>query len=373
VQFKASPGFLKQLDAYINEVEKSRFAPQDLWIARRMVPSWLLEELFRKHRSLSTRDRVKQVAKETEQKIGIQYNYDLMPNERRELQEAIKGMVQQSSLRETYKQFYTWLGRPELFKPARNRLEFADVFPLIYMKMRLEGVRSRYRQVKHLLIDEMQDYTPVQYAVIASLFKCRKTILGDSWQSINPFSGSNADDIKAAFPEASRVTLNKSYRSSYEIARFAQAVSPNPDLEIIERHGEEPDVRHFHSKKAELAAITEQCETFVASERNTLGVICRTQKQAKKVHESVVERIPQARLLSDQSGAFAPGVVVCTVHMAKGLEFDEVIVPDVNAKTYHRELDRNLLYVACTRAMHRLTLTHTDQPAHLLPEETRDF
>lgn len=168
-------------------------------IARRLVPAWLIEETFRKHRNLDTIARVNLVAREIEQKIGIQYNYDLMPDERKELKAAIKGTVKQSTLRETYKRFFEWVEHPEMFKTAKGgKLEYADVFPLIYLKMRLEGIRSPWRNVKHLLIDEMQDYTPVQYAVIA---------------------------------------------------RFAQRISPNPDLEIIERHGDEPEVLAFKSRK----------------------------------------------------------------------------------------------------------------------------
>lgn len=374
LRYKASPEFLKQLDAYINEVEKSRFAAEDLWIARRLVPGWLLEETFRKHRKLGTKERVRQVTKEIEQKIGIQYNYDLMPNERRELQEKIQGMVKQSSLRETYKQFYTWLGQPELFTTAsRGRLEYSDVFPLIYLKMRLEGIRSRYRNVKHLLVDEMQDYTPVQYAVIASLFKCNKTILGDANQSINPYSGSTAERIKGVMPEATRVTLTKSYRSSYEITLFAQAIAPNPELEAVKRHGEAPTVNGYRTRREEFDAIAATCTAFQASENNTLGILCRTQKQAKQVYEALAERIDGVRLVSETEGAFAMGVMVSTVHMAKGLEFDEVIVPDVSAKTYHRPMDQALLYVACTRAMHRLTLTHTGQPSDFLPDGVEEL
>lgn len=74
-------------------------------------------------------------------------------------------------------------------------LEYSDVFPLAYLKMRLEGIKGAQKNVKHLLIDEMQDYTPVQYAVLAKLFPCKKTILGDANQSVNLFSSSTAEKI----------------------------------------------------------------------------------------------------------------------------------------------------------------------------------
>lgn len=358
--YKASPDFLKQLGRYADHVERHRFASEDLWIARRLVPAWLLEETFRKHRSLDTTSRVNQVAWEIEQKIGIQYNYDLMPDERKELKAAIKGMVKQSTLRETYKRFFEWAEQPDMFRPAKGgKLEYADVFPLIYLKMRLEGIRSPWRNVKHLLIDEMQDYTPVQYAVIARLFSCKRTILGDAFQSVNPYSVSTVSDIQTAFRDATCVTLNKSYRSSYEIARFAQRISPNPDLEIIERHGEEPELLSFQSRKKEIEAIKARIDEFAESRFNTLGIICKTQKQAKRLHKTLEGSHDGLQLLSEDSQGFAPGVIVCTSHLAKGLEFDHVILPEVSDVNYHTDMDRNLLYVGCTRAMHRLTLTAT--------------
>lgn len=358
LRYKASPDFLKQLGRYADEVEKHRFAAEDLWIARRLVPGWLLEETFRKHRNLDTTARVNQVAREMEEKIGIQYNYDLMPEERKELKAAIKGMVRQSTLRETYKRFFEWVGQPAMFRPAKGgKLEYADVFPLIYLKMRLEGIRSPYRKVKHLLIDEMQDYTPVQYAVIAKLFSCKKTVLGDAYQSVNPYSSSAADDIRVAFQDATCVTLNKSYRSSYEIARFAQRISPNPDLEIIERHGDEPEVLEFRTRKKEIEAIKARVAEFQTSRFNGLGIICKTQKQATRLHKALEGECERLQLLSEDSQSFAPGVIVCTAHLAKGLEFDHVVLPEVSETNYHTDMDRNLLYVGCTRAMHRLTLT----------------
>lgn len=142
-----------------------------------------------------------------------------------------------------YKNFFAWLGQPDLYKPVKDAgLEYSDVFPLIYLKIRLEGLKEVRQDVKHLLIDEMQDYTPVQYAVLARLFPCRKTILGDVGQSVNPFSSSSAEQIGQVFRQADCVKLCKSYRSTFEITRFAQRISPNPDLVAIERHGEEPAV-----------------------------------------------------------------------------------------------------------------------------------
>ena len=106
-----------------------------------------------------------------------------------------------------YRDFYRWIGRPELLKlDHRQHLEYADVFALIYLRLRLEGI-SAYDHVKHLLVDEMQDYTPVQYAVLSRLFPCRKTILGDVSQTVNPYSASSAETIERVFPQADVVKL----------------------------------------------------------------------------------------------------------------------------------------------------------------------
>ncbi len=367
LRFKASTDFLVELDRYAAHVEANRFAAEDLWIARRLVPGWLVEEVFRKHRSLPTNERLSQVSWEIERKIGNQYNYDLMPEERKALKAAIKKMLRQATLRETYKGFYDWLGRPELFKTAsRGRLEYADVFPLIYLKMRLEGVHSRWRDVKHLLIDEMQDYTPVQYAVIGQLFSCKKTVLGDAYQAVNPYSASKSEEIRGVLRQAACVTLNKSYRSSIEIVRFAQRISPNPDLEAIERHEEEPQVIRCRSRREELDTIVAMARDFSESDHNTLGIVCKTQKQAYKVFDALDGSVEQLQLLGEQSAAFGRGIIVCTAHMAKGLEFDRVVLPEVTAKNYATDMERNLLYVACTRAMHRLVLTHTGEMSSLL-------
>ncbi|MCK7580322.1 MAG: ATP-binding domain-containing protein [Chromatiales bacterium] len=101
---------------------------------------------------------------------------------------------------------------------------------------------------------------------------------------------------------------------------------------------------------------------FEQSSHRTLGVICKTQRQAERLHRALVEAGRRATLLDASSRAFPQGAVVCTAHTAKGLEFDRVIVPEASAANYAREIERHLLYIACTRAMHQLTLTHVGDP-----------
>ncbi|MFN3396936.1 MAG: HelD family protein [Sulfurimicrobium sp.] len=374
IQEKSSLAFLKQIDAYAEHVDKTCFQAREIRVGRRIVPDWFILETFRKHRSMPLKERMAQLAHAIEYNLGIHYNMDVMPEQRAEIKAALKTMVKQSSLRETYKNFYAWLGRPELFKPAKHAmLEHADVFPLIHLKFRLEGLCTAHRNIKHLVIDEMQDYTPVQYAVLSKLFRCNKTILGDANQSVNPLCSSTAESIRDALGGGEIVRLNKSYRSSYEIARFSQRIAPNPELDPVERHGEEPRVLSFKTRKAEIAGIKDAVVAFHDQrEHNTLGIVCKTQKQAEQLYKALNAALGEdetlggaahdIHLLTAESAAFAQGVVLCSAHLAKGLEFDEVIVPLATAENYVSALDRNLLYVACTRAMHRLTLTCTGEP-----------
>nr|WP_296810909.1 UvrD-helicase domain-containing protein [Thiocapsa sp.] len=374
IREKASLDFLKQLDRYVAHLEATRLTSEDLWIGKRLVPAWFIAESFEQQRALPPTERLKRIAYLIEKKIGLHYNYDITPAERAEIKRALKGMYRETTLRNAYKAFFTWIGRPELFAPAKgSRLEYADVFPLIHLKRRLEGLPNRFKDIKHLLIDEMQDYTPVQYAVLAALFACKKTILGDASQSVNPFGASSAETIRAVLRQGQCAKLNTSYRSSYPIARFAQRVLPNPELVAIERDGEPPRVVALRNRREEIAHLAGALKEFEQSTHLTLGVICKTQRQAARLHQALTETGQAATLLDAASRTFPRGTVVCTAHTAKGLEFDRVIVPEASAANYAREIDRHMLYIACTRAMHHLTLTHVGDPTPWIaaPQPTR--
>jgi DNA helicase-2/ATP-dependent DNA helicase PcrA len=92
-----------------------------------------------------------------------------------------------------------------------------------------------------------------------------------------------------------------------------------------------------------------------------MGIVCKTQKQANKMYNKLVDEYPAVHLLTSNSVSFSGGVVITTVHLAKGLEFDEVLIPNANEATYNDNTDRGLFYIACTRAMHKLTVTYSGQ------------
>lgn len=365
---KASLDFLKQIDAYVDHLETGSFTAAMWRTGTCIVPDWFFEETWRKHRGLGFTQRVAEVVASAEHKIGLHYNYDLRTDERRSLRDAVRGMARRMTLREAYKSLFAWMGRPELFEAAGGgKLEYADVFPMIYLKMKLEGVENPYKAAKHLLIDEMQDYTPVHYAVIRALFPCRKTILGDASQSVDPNGASDAAMIQHVLRNANSVKLTKSYRSTWEIMQFALAISPNDELVPMERHGEPPQVIRCERPKDMVDHIVAAVEDFRASSHESLAIIAKTQKRARALHRQLATAGVEARLLDATSTGFSTGVIVCGSHLAKGLEFDRVIVPDADDETYRTEMDRNLLYVACTRAMHRLMLVAAGSPSALMP------
>lgn len=362
IREKSSLGFVSKLDEYIGHIDQVCFCPADITVGRRTVPASFIKERFSGSSNIPVFKRLAKVAKEIELNLRIYHHYDIKAKERAAIKKALKKMFVLPTLRSAYKNFYAWLGRPELFKPLKGSVfEYSDIFPLIYLKMRLEGIENPYGDVKHLLVDEMQDYTPIQYALLSELFPCKKTILGDANQAVNPFSASSSEKIKGVFEEADCVKLCKSYRSSYEITEFTQKILPNDELVAIERRGEAPRLLSCQDTTDEIAKIISSIGEFQESSYHTLGVICKTQKQAEQLYQHLHKTIHKIHLLGAHSSVFREGVLICSAQMAKGLEFDWVIVPGATEKNYSTEIDRNLLYVACTRAMHQLTVTFPQQ------------
>ena len=96
-----------------------------------------------------------------------------------------------------------------------------------------------------------------------------------------------------------------------------------------------------------------------------MGIVVKTEADAKRFYE-LLSKEHQVNLISQDSTRFTNGVSITSIRMAKGLEFDEVIVPDADNSNYNSDYERNLLYIACTRAMHKLTLFYTGSPSPFL-------
>ena len=365
IQFKSSSEILKKLDEYVNYLENEGFNVTDITVKGKPVPAWFIKESFERYKRMPLLKRFNEVVREIVENVFRYYGLEIQYKDRTALHNTIRKMFPSYNPRMLYKGFYVWLGKPELLKTkAGNKYEWSDVYAFIYLKSRLEGIKSN-PAVKHLVIDEMQDYSEVQYKVLSMLYPCKKTILGDINQSVNPFSSSNLSVIEKVFSDATTMTMNKSYRSTYEITQFSKRINQKKDIEAIERHGEEPNLILCKNFKDEIDTIKSLINQFEKSEFNSLGIICKTQKQADSLYEEL-KTIYSINLLNAGSVAFGKGIVITTAHLAKGLEFDKVIVAFCTDKNYQTEPDKQMLYVACTRAMHKLFLTYTGMVSKLI-------
>jgi DNA helicase II / ATP-dependent DNA helicase PcrA len=364
IKFKSSFEFLSKLNRYLIHIENNYFEPKEIRVAGTVVPFPFIMEKFKAYYRIPLLKRFGEVTKDVMQFVRNNVQRKITGAEKTKVWEAIPAMFKITNVVDLYRDFFRWTGRPELFRFHHGDvLEYADVFPLIYFKIRLEGLKT-YDHVKHLLIDEMQDYTAVQYAVISRLFNCKKTILGDVSQTVNPYSASSAEAIEQVFPQGDVVKLFRSYRSTWEITAFAQRISANPNIIPMERHGEEPTLIGVNSNTEEVAEVRKLIQHFKESGYRSLGIICKTHEQAEFLHQAL--KMTEVHLLSVDSTAFKEGIILTTAHLAKGLEFDEVIVPFASSRNYHTDVDRSMLYIACTRAMHVLTLIYTTEKSAFL-------
>lgn len=357
IRYKSSFEFLSKLNQFMIHIENNYFVFTELRVAGTVVPFPFIEERFKAYHRVPLLKRIPEVVRDILNHIRDQVRRKLSGSEKAAVWQAVPSMLKVNNVFDVYRDFYTWAGKPEIFRPMSDgTLEYSDVFPLIYCRIRLEGIASN-DHVKHLLVDEMQDYTPVQYAVLSRIFKCRKTILGDVTQQVNPYSASSAETIERVFPMGDIIKLNRSYRSTLEITAFARTIRPNPDLIPLERHGPVPDVSGFSSNIEEAGAIRTMLEAFRNSGHQSMGILCKTSDQSEFLYGEL--KASDVHLLTAESTAFKHGVNITTIHLSKGLEFDEVVVPFVSAGNYTTEVDKSMLYIACTRAMHKLSLTFT--------------
>lgn len=289
---------------------------------------------------------------------------------RRELKSRLGRMMRARNPLALYKCFLADTGQSALLKaPAKGVVEWEDAFPLVLCALAFgagDGVAA-CAAVRHLVIDEMQDLTPVQHEAVARLFRCDRTILGDVNQLVDGRAVAAPETVAAHYPGARVVRLMTSYRSTYEITALAARVLPVAGLTAVERHGAPPCFVRCGDTAGVLAAVFETIERWRDGGGRTLGIIAKSDFFAARYAE-LIGRDCALTLLTDETDTYPGGIVVSSVRLAKGLEFDEAVLLDADGRQYATEADRHLLYVALTRAMHGLTILYRDEPSPFFGE-----
>ena len=232
----------------------------------------------------------------------------------------------------------------------RRKIQYEDVFPMLYLKYRLLG-RSSQKNIKHLVIDEMQDYSYLQYVLLNGLFQCRMTILGDFAQTLD----TKQHDVTKFLPkilgkEIRQLSLNKSYRNTYEIAKYAEKISGITGLEVLERHGKEVEEKAFSSVDDVMEEVMSHLNVGDDG-YETAALITMTEEEAYDIYRLLKNRGAEASYVDRNSSAFKKGLTVTTFYLAKGLEFDQVF--ELRGKKENPLRDQ-AEYICATRALQEL-------------------
>ncbi len=363
---KQSQAFVDQMEGFALELEDELMNFSDVsYKSFVKSESEIITLFYDKFADIPLLSRMDAVAETFIDEIETLLNRDLPEEERIPLIEKFRKMYETMDFYVLYNRFlkkegYQTLPRRPLEK---RKLRYEDVYPVLYLKYRLSRQAER-SNIKHLVIDEMQDYSRLQYLIIRRMFSCKMTILGDRAQTM----ADQQQDVLQFLPgifgkDLRRIEMRKSYRNTVEIASYAANLIGVTDLELFERHGMpvlERDVTDLE------AALREAVDTLFPDEKTyeTAAVIVPDAKTAERAYLILREILAEKdfdcgkRLswLNRDSSSFKKGLTVTTFYLAKGLEFDQVF--SIFPKDEKREIMMQAQYIAATRALHELRVYH---------------
>ena len=374
---KLSRDFLDRMEGYLVELEDSLMNFRD--VEHRGVvkkEQEIIELFYFKFMDIPLLSRMDAVAEYFIDEVETLKGFDLPDEEREAVKNRFYRMYETRDLYVLYNRFLRQEGFPSLpqVQYEKRKLRYEDVYPVLYLKYRLE-TQQEDSGVRHLIVDEMQDYSMIQYLIIQRLFKCRMTILGDREQTMD----GEQQDVLTFLPkifgkDIRRIVMNKSYRNTVEIASYANKLAGITEVELFERHGKpvvekefpgleealESVVRELRLEKQAVIAenADEGVEDIISYE--TAAVITRTADEAREAYYVLKEKLEaegfdtkeRLSLLHRDSTNFKKGLTVTTFYMAKGLEFDQVF--SVFPGEDRSPIVERARYIAATRALHEL-------------------
>ena len=240
-----------------------------------------------------------------------------------------------------------------------DSLYYDDAIAIAYLYLKIYGT-NKYKNIKQVVIDEAQDYYPLQYEIFNLLFSNAKfTILGDMKQTLAKKEDiSFYEQIQKILnkKKSSLIMLDKSFRCTNEILNFSlKFIEQSSQIKSFNRNGDSPKVYIADNSEIFIDEIVKEINLCQEKGFQSICLICKTEKNSTYLFNKIKHKL-DIQLIKNGSVSDLQGVFILPVYMSKGLEFDTVLICDTDSQNYHDEDDKNLLYVACTRALHKLSL-----------------
>ncbi|HSU78963.1 MAG TPA: 3'-5' exonuclease, partial [Candidatus Angelobacter sp.] len=248
-----------------------------------------------------------------------------------------------------------------------------DLAPLLLIYFWLNGNDNKFH---HVVVDEAQDFSPFQVALLRDqTIQQSFTILGDLSQGIHDYKGIESwEEFQTCFSNDMYFELEKSYRSTMEIIEFANAVltrgyQPVNLASPVFRSGDEVMVKQVPANSQDQA-IQEWVDQELAKGLKSLAIITRTEEDGERLSDYLTSKGYLNSLFQGDEKAYNGGISILPVYLAKGLEFDAVLILDADEANYNgHPRSAKLFYVGCTRALHHLTVYYQHTPSPLIPED----
>ena len=365
---KQSLEFVSKLDGFVLRLEDELMNFRDVeYRGCTLSEKEIIDLFYFKFLDVPLLSRMHSVAEYFIDQVETLRDRDLSDEEREEVMECFRSMYETRDCYVLYSRFLEKEGYRPLphCQIEKRRLRYEDVYPVLYLKYTLYQCRNHHG-IKHVVVDEMQDYSWIQYLLIHKMFPCRMTILGDKAQTMED----ETQDVLKFLPkifgkDIRKIVMNRSYRNTMEVAQYANHLTGIEDMELFERHGEPVDERTFSSTEEALETVLEKWLNR-REEFETEALIFLTEREAehaflyieKRLKEIAPEAENQLCYMNRDSQSFKKGLTVTTFYLAKGLEFDQVF--GIFEEDRESGLQCQAKYITATRALHELHMYMTD-------------
>lgn len=356
VKYKQSDEIIKDIEDYVLYLIKNIKFTKNIEIdIFNEVTKEQLKELFKRYDRFPLFTRITEISK----KLSENYTNGKLTLARSINKKILESMNIEKNYKKIYYNFYKSkfckikLSDNEIRKFVnKNKINYEDAIIFSYIKGLLEGFNYN-NMIKEIVVDEAQDYTLLQYKILSKIFKKSSfSILGDVNQTINPYyKYESLEQIKEVLDKTKYLELTKTYRSSKEIIEYTNKILNLKFVSAIRKDNNKPVLfrKENNLKKQLLNDIN-----YLKKEYKSVAIITKDDEEVNEIYNLLKDDINIGKITINEE-IFRKDLIVVPSYMAKGLEFDSVIVYN-KINNIYKENEKYLYYVACSRAQHELII-----------------